>query len=103
MARDDGRTGLAKGYRAAVRRLPGSELAIRRLMQRSETFRDICEELAEAELALDIVPETLSALSEIRRREFQDLVDRLVVELTTALAESDATTRLAAASRSISN
>jgi hypothetical protein len=56
-------------------------------MSHSEVFCDICEELAEAELALARVPEAPVALHEARRTEWQELVDRLVAELGTALRE----------------
>ena len=78
-----------EAFSAAIRRFPQSELAIRRLMDRSEAFRDMCEELAEAEVALskaDLVP---SALREVRKTEWQDLVDRLVGELGAALQDKD--------------
>jgi hypothetical protein len=74
-------------FLAAARRFPQAEFAIRKLMSQSEVFRDICEELAEAELALARVPETPAALHEARRTEWQELVDRLVAELGTALQE----------------
>jgi hypothetical protein len=70
---------------AAVRRLPRYELAIHRLMDRDESFRDMCEELAEAELALSRVDTVSVALREARRAEWQDLVDRLVREVEEAL------------------
>jgi hypothetical protein len=74
---------------AAVRRFPQFELAIHRLMDRDEIFRDMCEELAEAELALsrvDLLPPTLS---EARRAEWQELVDRLVAEVGAAVTNMD--------------
>lgn len=90
MAVRGGQSKKEKAYSAAVRRFPKAELAIRRLMSNSETFCDICEELAEAEAALSTLPEALSALSEMRRQEFQELVDRLVAELAGALSQRDA-------------
>jgi hypothetical protein len=90
MATNRERSAKERGYLAAVRRFPQAELAIRRLMLNSETFCDICEELAEAEMALSIVPHTLTELSEARRSEFQELVDRLVAEVNGALKESEA-------------
>jgi hypothetical protein len=72
---------------AATRRFPQAEFAIRKLMSNSEVFCDICEELAEAELALARVPEAPAALHEARRTEWQELVDRLVAELGAELRE----------------
>ena len=57
-------------------------------MNRSEAFCDMCEELAEAELALSNV--SASPLHETRRAEWQELVDRLVAEVGNALRESEA-------------
>jgi hypothetical protein len=75
---------------AAVRRFPQFELAIHRLMGRSEGFRDMCEELAEAEIALSRIDNVLPALRESRRAEWQELVDRLVGEVG-AVLQADAT------------
>jgi hypothetical protein len=78
-----------EAFSAAFRRFPQSELAIRRLMDRSEAFRDMCEELADAEAALSKVDGVPSALREARKAEWQDLVDRLVGEVGTALQDKD--------------
>lgn len=78
-----------EAFSAALRRFPQSELAIRRLMERSEAFRDMCEELAEAEAALSKVDGIPSALREARKAEWQDLVNRLVGEVATALQDKD--------------
>jgi hypothetical protein len=74
---------------AALRRYPQFELAIRRLMARSEAFCDMCEELAEAELALSKVDRVPSGLREARRAEWQELIDRLVAEVEAALLDKD--------------
>jgi hypothetical protein len=78
-----------RAFSAATRRFPQAEFAIRKLMSRSEVFCDICEELAEAELALARVPEAPAALQEARKTEWQELVDRLVAELAAALRENE--------------
>lgn len=76
------------GFSAATRRFPRSEVAIRILMSRNEAFRDMCEELAEAEGAL------LNALADphgprsARQSEWQELVSRLVAEIQAVLEES---------------
>jgi hypothetical protein len=82
-----------EAFSAAFRRFPQSELAIRRLMDRSEAFRDMCEELADAEAALSKVDGVPSALREARKAEWQDLVDRLVGEVGTALQDKDVVVR----------
>ncbi|MEQ1954481.1 hypothetical protein [Mesorhizobium sp. CN2-181] len=79
-----------RAFSAATRRFPQAEFAIRKLMSHSEVFRDICEELAEAELALARVPEVPAALREARKTEWQELVDRLAAELAAALRENEA-------------
>ena len=72
-----------------ARRFPQSEFAIRQLLKRSEAFRDMCEELSEAELALANVSNLALALRETRRAEWQELVDRLVNEVGAALSKSE--------------
>lgn len=77
-----------KGYLAAARRFPYAEFTIRRLISQSETFRDICEELAEAEIALSMVSETPSEIREARRQEWQEIVERLVAEVAASLRDA---------------
>ncbi|MER8900793.1 hypothetical protein [Mesorhizobium sp. M0772] len=79
---------------AAVRRFPQFEPTIPRLMDQSESFRDICEELADAASALSKVDEAPPALREARRAEWQELVDRLVKEVGAELRNDDAAVRL---------
>jgi len=54
-------------------------------MNNGESFRDMCDELAEAEIALSSVPETLVEIYEVRKQEWQELVDRLVAEVAASL------------------
>ena len=88
-----------KAVSAAVRRFPQFELAIHRLMERDESFRDMCEELAEAELALSRVDTVPPTLREARRAEWQDLVQRLVGEVKAAVMNTDAVARSRASPR----
>jgi len=74
-----------RGYQAAIRRFPDAEFTIRRLMNTSESFRDMCDELAEAEIALSSVPDTPPEICKARKREWQELVDRLVAEVAVSL------------------
>lgn len=83
-------TGREAGFSVATRRFPRAEFTIRKLMNQSEAFRDICEELADAEWALAHVPEAPATLHEARTTEWQGLVDRLADELATALRQHDA-------------
>ncbi len=49
----------------------------------------MCEELAEAEVALATVNRVAPALREARRAEWQELIDRLVAEVEAALLDKD--------------
>jgi hypothetical protein len=90
MASQVGFIGTDRAMLAALKRFPQSELAIHRLMNSSETFREICDELAEAELAMSKVPRTPPELCKARTLEWQEVVDRLVTEASVALHESEA-------------
>jgi len=70
---------------AALRRFPHHELTIYRMMDRAESFRDMCEELADAELALAKVDKAPPAQRKERRSEWQALVDRLLAEMEAEL------------------
>lgn len=82
---ESGFTGSRAALLAAVRRHPERELAVRRLIAADERFRDICEELADAELALANTDGAPAATRAARRAEWQELVDRLAGELKSAL------------------
>ncbi|MGX5806164.1 hypothetical protein ACWGS9_34075 [Bradyrhizobium sp. Arg314] len=91
MAKQEEPTERQRAILAAVRRFQQFELAIHRLVVRSESFLEICEELADAELALSSVDKTTTAaLVEARRAEWQELVDRLVGEVEAALQDLEA-------------
>jgi hypothetical protein len=75
---------------AAIRRYPECELAIRRLAETDEPFRDICEELAEAERALAKAGDLPELSREARRAEWQEIVDGLAGELKLVLERHDA-------------
>ncbi|UVC08871.1 hypothetical protein IHQ71_27770 [Rhizobium sp. TH2] len=77
--------GQGKALQAAAKRFPRSEFTIRRLLHSNETFRELCEELADAEAALANVPESVAALQQAREREWQELVQELVSEVEQAL------------------
>lgn len=87
---DDEPADRQRAVSAAVRRFPQFELAIHRLMDRNEGFQDMCEELAEAELALSRIDMVAPEVRESRRAEWQELVDRLVGEVG-AFLHADAT------------
>jgi len=85
MEREDGSHNKTRVVSAAVRRFPQFELTVHRLLNRDETFRDMCEELVEAELALSSVEQLGPELREARRAEWQEVVDRWVEEIGAAL------------------
>ncbi|WP_419695545.1 hypothetical protein ACN2CC_03095 [Mesorhizobium muleiense] len=84
-----GLSGSEQAFLAAARRFPQKELAIRRLMTHSEPFRDMCEELAEPEVALPKVPQTPPDLRRARTIEWQEVVEQLVAEVAATLHESE--------------
>jgi hypothetical protein len=73
------------GFAAAVGRFPHFADTIERLMATDENFRDMCDELAEAQMALLMIEETNAASREIRRAEWQSLIDRLAKEVEAAI------------------
>ena len=77
--------GKREACEAVMRRFPDCELPIRRLLAADENFRDICEELAEAEHALAMVDDMPAASRAARRAEWQELIARLVVEIEASL------------------
>jgi hypothetical protein len=86
---ENGRAIKRAGLAAALRRHPRRELAIRRLFDADEGFRDICEELSDAELALSQVDDLPAAMRAARRAEWQELVERLARELETTVRERE--------------
>jgi len=75
------RTSKQRAFLAATRHLPHFELSIRRLIEIDDTFREICEELSDAEAALSECAGASVSLRATRQAEWQDLVDRLVREI----------------------
>ena len=83
-----------KAALTAIRRFPHFELPIRRLLETDETFREICEELAEAEFALSAAESAPASLRDARRAEWQELVDRLAGEVEAAIRSDVAARRI---------
>jgi hypothetical protein len=81
----DNLTDYERSFNAAATRFPDSEFTIRRLLRSSEAFRDLCTELAEAEQALEKVPENVAALREARQQEWRELVNELAAEVERVL------------------
>ncbi len=81
-------THISNGLSAVTRRFPQYEFAIRKLMLTSECFRDMCDELADAEVALANAAATPAEVRSARQVEWQQIVDRLVGEIAAELEES---------------
>jgi hypothetical protein len=75
---------------AVAKRFPHSEFTIRRLLRSNETFRELCEELADAEAALANVPESVAALRKARESEWREMVQELVSEVEQTLRKFEA-------------
>ena len=81
--------GQRAGFFAACNRFPRQELAIRKLMKESEAFREMCEELAEAEAALARVDLTAPAAQrDVRRAQWAELVEVLAREVGQTLKQA---------------
>lgn len=63
-----------EGIQAAIRHFPAQAIEIEVLARESERFRDICDELAEAEAALSTVDRLDIALRAERRLEWLGFV-----------------------------
>lgn len=72
---------------AAIRVLPRHRKAIEELVLRSESFRALCSDLAEAEAALRRWETSSDPQHVARRVEFRHLVDGLEAELRQAMQE----------------
>ncbi len=76
-----------EGLAAALRRFPTHAAQMRTLIQRNESFRAMCDDLACVEQALLSVDKLPSEIREDRRREFTELVDSLAVEIERKLSQ----------------
>jgi hypothetical protein len=70
---------------AVARRFPEFEFAVHDLMERSEFFRDMCEELIEAESVLSRIDSEPSWQGEAVRADWQACLERLLAELEAEL------------------
>jgi len=80
------RSGTLKSGLARIR--PSAARSIEKLLMRSESFRELCEDLAEAERALAAVDRMPGALQFPSRTECQGWVESLMNEIESALRES---------------
>jgi hypothetical protein len=74
---------------AAIRHFPDRAAEIAHLRARSESFHDICDELAAAEEALARVDREPPELREARKEEWRYLIERLSREIDQALESAN--------------
>ncbi|MCB1490069.1 MAG: hypothetical protein KDJ88_21750 [Bauldia sp.] len=77
---------MEKGLLAAVRRFPLKGQEIKRLALSDVSFRSLCEDLADAEHALDSWAASASSVRSVRLGEYQTLVKELADEIEAMLA-----------------
>ena len=84
---------IENAFAAVVDYFPHRELAIRRLLQRDDAFREMCEELSEARAALAKYGQPYDEAFDTKRAEWHDLIGRLVSEVLNVLIAYDANVR----------
>ena len=77
------------GQQAATRRFPSEAMLIEVVMARSESFRELCDDLGEAERALTATDQLPEALLRDRRAECQEWVDSLENEIEWVLLRAN--------------
>lgn len=75
-----------EGLASALRRFPTHTAQIRHLIERNESFRAMCDDLAVAERALLSVDQLPGAVRDERRVEFTQMVDSLAAEIERSLS-----------------
>ena len=88
------------GQRVATRRFPSEAKLVEEVMLRSESFRGLCDDLAEAERALIATEEMPEALRRDRRAECQEWVESLTNEIELVLRRAKVVYMAAAKYRS---
>jgi hypothetical protein len=76
------------GQWAATRRFPSQAKLIEEVINRSESFRGLCDDLAEAERALAASDQMPESLRRDRRAECQEWVESLTNEIEQALGRA---------------
>jgi hypothetical protein len=77
-----------EGLDAMIRRFPDRAAEIESLSYRSESFRDMCDELASLEVALARVDFEPPEHRESRRAEWEELMKRSLTEIERALTDA---------------
>lgn len=83
---------MSAGLQAAIRHFPNSVNEIEIRGNQDHEFLLLCEDLAEAEVALAKWEKSAAPQRELRSLEYQALVDELVAEVAAVLAGSRRTT-----------
>ena len=78
-----------QGVLAAIRHLPAHGRSIKERALRSESFRALCADLAEAERALAEWESSLLPIRKARCIEYQQLIESLEAELKETLDRPD--------------
>ena len=76
-----------RGLLAATSRFPAHTAEIEALMLSDEEFRGLCDDLAEAEVALESIDQLPGAIREERRRECRSWIGGLSGEIEAALRQ----------------
>jgi hypothetical protein len=74
---------------AVVRRFPDNARIIEEMSARPGAFRDMCEELAEAEKALQATDAAPLEVRDARKEEWRSAIEALTQEIEQALRESN--------------
>jgi hypothetical protein len=77
---------MSSNLAAAIRWFPSQKQAIEERAARDESFRSICEDLADAESALQNLENSQSPKRDQRCSEYRELVDSLAKEIAAALS-----------------
>ena len=76
-----------RGLIAATSRFPAHTAEIEAMMLSDEDFRGLCDDLAEAEIALESTDRLPGAIREERRRECRSWIGSLSAEIEAALRQ----------------
>lgn len=76
------------GLRTSQARFPAQAEQIQKLFETDDSFKGLCEDLAAAEQALRSVDRFPIHLREVRREEYQSLVESLLGEIREELSRS---------------
>jgi hypothetical protein len=82
------------GVVVACRLLPAIASEVEQLARINESFRDLCEDLAEAEHALSRLVRMPDATADLRLAECEDWIVSLTAEIKDAVQRAEVSTRI---------